>query len=103
MIYSKSMRQDDYLKLVEEQIVIKKIVDTIGMWYPYQHQHRVWEYAMALAAFRKVFPEQNELLVTSDHGCGAGFMAPILYWLGNTVRLYECWTMGDASEYMLRQ
>jgi SAM-dependent methyltransferase len=103
MILSRVMRKEDYLELVDEQRVMQFIRDSIQMWYPPQHQHRVWEYAMALKAFWTVFGTGKKDLLVTDHGCGAGFLSPMMYWLGQNVWMYECWTMGSAEEYMLEQ
>jgi SAM-dependent methyltransferase len=102
MIFSRTMRLDDYNYLTEESLLMQQIVNAIQMWYPAQHQHRRWEYALALKAFKQVFGEQKGLTVT-DHGCGAGFLSPMMYWLGQNVWMYECWTMGSAEQYMMEQ
>lgn len=102
MIFSKSMREGDYDCLVEQGTVITQIHDAIKMWYPYQHHHRLWEYALASRVLKEVFNGRSKLLV-SDHGCGAGYLGPLMLWLGHNVRLYECWTFGNESEYMLEQ
>lgn len=102
MILSRSMREADYSELVAEGQVIIDIQAVIQMWFEYQHKHRLWEYAIAQKALTTVFGDKKGLTV-SDHGCGAGFMSPILYWLGHHVRMYEPWTMGSQEDYMMEQ
>jgi SAM-dependent methyltransferase len=106
MILSRTMRESDYKELEEEGKVILEIQKAIGMWYEYQHHHRVWEYSLAQKALKAVHGDRKHLLV-SDQGCGAGYMGPILLWLGHNVLLYEHWGHGsnnlDLSEYMLEQ
>lgn len=111
MISSKSMREKDYESLKTEHAIVTELHDSIKMWYAYQHHHRVWEYSMALHALNKVFPGYHcdtgdawpLRLVVSDHGCGCGYMSPLLLWLGCNVYMYECWTWGDDSKFMMEQ
>lgn len=102
MILSKTMREEDYKELEHEGQVIKTIHASIDMWYSCQHHHRLWEYALAQKALKEVFPEKKSLLV-SDHGCGAGYLSPIMLWLGHSVLMYECWQFGNEEQYMLEQ
>jgi ubiquinone/menaquinone biosynthesis C-methylase UbiE len=96
------MKLEDYQELGPEMVLIQSVKDAIQMWNPAQHQHRHWEYALALKAFRSVFGEGQGFMV-SDHGCGAGFLSPMLSWLGQIVRMYDCWTMSNDERYMLEQ
>jgi len=102
MILSRTMREYDYDGLVEQGTLIQQVHQAIKMWYPYQHHHRLWEYSMATKALMDKFGIRRELTI-SDHGCGAGYLGPIMSWLGHRVWLYECWTWGDESKYMLEQ
>lgn len=102
MNLSRIMKNEDYKELEEEGKIILEIQSAIQMWYPQQHQHRLWEYAMAQKALKLWFGERKHLTV-SDHGCGAGYLSPILYWLGNHVLMYECWSMGDQEQYAMEQ
>lgn len=102
MILSRVMKTEDYAELEEEGKVIQEIQSSIQMWHPHQHQHRLWEYTMAQKALKLWYGERKHLTV-SDHGCGAGYLSPILYWLGNHVLMYECWTMGDQGQYAIEQ
>ena len=102
MILSRTMREEDYNGLVEQGTIINQLHQTIKMWYPYQHHHRLWEYSMAAKVMMERFGLQKDLLV-SDHGCGAGYLGPVMSWLGHRVWLYECWQWGDESKYMLEQ
>jgi 2-polyprenyl-3-methyl-5-hydroxy-6-metoxy-1,4-benzoquinol methylase len=112
MILSRTMREADYAEMVEEGKVIAEVNKAIDMWYPCQHHHRLWEYALAQKAFNTVFQGWWDLdkgtqiyksLLVSDHGCGAGYLSPIMFWLGHHVWMYECWTFGNEEEYMLEQ
>ncbi len=102
MILSRAMLEKDYEELVSEGQIIQDVNKGIEMWNPAQHQHRLWEYAMAQKALKEVYGDRTGLLV-SDHGCGAGYLSPILYWLGHNVVLYEPWAMGNEEQYMLEQ
>lgn len=102
MILSRTMREADYDNLKDEGGVIKQIHDTIQMWYSAQHKHRLWEYALAQKVLTTAFGDRKGLTV-SDHGCGAGYLSPILYWLGHHVLMYECWTFGNEEAFALEQ
>lgn len=102
MILSKTMQLSDYEELKDEGQVIMDVQKAIQMWYPCQHQHRLWEYALAQKVMKTVFEDQKGLLI-SDHGCGAGYLSPIMFWLGNYVWMYECWQFGNEEQYMLEQ
>lgn len=106
MLLSKVMAEKDYDELQAEGLVIKQVHDSIHMWYEYQHRHRLWEYSLAQKALKAVYGGQKNLMV-ADHGCGAGYLSPILFWLGHTVRMYEPWAHGSAdmnlTEFMLEQ
>lgn len=102
MILSRTMREKDYDELKEEGTVVTQVNKEIGMWYPYQHHHRLWEYTLAQKALKTVFGDVKGLTI-SDHGCGAGYLSPVMYWLGHHVLMYECWTFGNEEAYMLEQ
>lgn len=102
MILTRTMVEKDYENLKEEGAEIIKLQGLIQMWYPAQHTHRLWEYALALRALKEVHGNKPRLLC-SDHGCGAGFMSPLLYWKGHKVLMYEPWSMGNEETYMLQQ
>jgi 2-polyprenyl-3-methyl-5-hydroxy-6-metoxy-1,4-benzoquinol methylase len=102
MILSKVMAEKDYDALESEGRVINTLHDAIQMWYPYQHRHRLWEYALAQKALKTVYGDKKNLVV-SDHGCGCGYLSPIMYWLGHTVYMYECWSFGDTPDFMMEQ
>lgn len=104
MILSRTMREVDYKDLEAEGLVVKEIHDTIEMWNAELHPHRMWEYTLAQKALKTVFGNRQGLIV-SDHGCGAGYMSPILYWFGHHVRMYECWQprFGTNKEFALEQ
>lgn len=102
MILSRIMREQDYPELEEEGKVVTAVHDAIQMWNPAQHKHRLWEYTMAVKALRQVFGDQVGLEVT-DHGCGAGYLSPMLSWLGYRVTMYEVWVYGNEEPYMMEQ
>lgn len=102
MILSRTMREADYDELKDEGQVIVDVHNAIKMWNDKQHHHRLWEYALAQKALKTVFGDRKGLLVT-DHGCGAGYLSPILYWLGHHVWMYECWTFGSEEDFLLEQ
>jgi len=102
MICSRTMRESDYAHLEPEGQIIQDVHGAIQMWYTAQHKHRLWEYALAQHALKQVYGDRKGLVVT-DHGCGAGFMAPILYWLGHNVWMYECWVFGNEEQFMMEQ
>lgn len=104
MIPSRTMHLDDYKQMEAEGAFIEEVHIGIKMWYEYQHQHRLWEYALAVKVLKEHFandPRKN--LVVSDHGCGAGYLSPLLLWLGHHVLLYECWTFGSEEQFMMEQ
>lgn len=103
MILSRTMKKDDYDELKEEGKVILELHHAIQMWYECQHQHRLWEYALALKAFKEVHASNPNVLLVTDHGCGAGYLSPIMYWLGQNVWMYECWQFGNEEKFMLEQ
>lgn len=102
MICSRTMKESDYAELVDEGNTIMDIQGAIQMWNPAQHRHRLWEYALAQKALKEVYGERYGLHV-SDHGCGAGYLSPILFWLGHHVYMYECWAMGNEETFALEQ
>lgn len=111
MIFSRTMRESDYPELASEGALIQEVHSAIKMWNDKQHKHRLWEYALALKALETVFPKYcrdadspwQVRLVTSDHGCVAGYMSPLLLWLGCNVQMYECWSFGSEEGFMLEQ
>lgn len=102
MILSRTMREKDYDEMSSEGQIIRDIHATIQMWNDKQHKHRLWEYALAQKVLTTVFGSKKGLLV-SDHGCGAGYLSPILYWLGHKVWMYECWVFGNEEAFALEQ
>jgi 2-polyprenyl-3-methyl-5-hydroxy-6-metoxy-1,4-benzoquinol methylase len=102
MIFSRTMKEKDYDEMVPEGQVIQDIHAAIKMWYDAQHKARLWEYALAQKVLKEVFGDKKGLTV-SDHGCGAGYMSPILYWLGHRVWMYECWTFGNEEAFAMEQ
>lgn len=102
MILSRTMKESDYPEMEAEGKVIQDVHAAIQMWNEHQHKHRLWEYALAQKALKTVFGNKKGLLI-SDHGCGAGYLSPVLYWLGHNVVMYECWTFGNEEAYMLEQ
>lgn len=102
MILSRTMRESDYDELKEEGQVIQDVHASIQMWNDKQHHHRLWEYALAQKALKMAFPEEKQLTV-SDHGCGCGYLGPLMLWLGHNVLLYECWTFGNEESFMMEQ
>ena len=102
MILSRTMRQEDYEHLVAEGQVIIDIQSAIQMWFDAQHKARLWEYAMAQKVMKTHFGDKKGLVI-GDHGCGAGYLSPIMYWLGNHVKMYECWVFGNEEKFMMEQ
>ena len=106
MIFSRTMREGDYEQLRDEGALIREIHEAIHMWYPAQHHHRLWEYSLALKVLKYNFGEvlaTEGHLTVSDHGCGAGYLSPMMYWLGHRVKMYECWSFGNEEKYMMDQ
>jgi ubiquinone/menaquinone biosynthesis C-methylase UbiE len=104
MLLSKLIKNEDYNEMVEEGKVITDVHKAISMWHPEQHHHRLWEYALAQKALTHLFGTKKGLKV-SDHGCGTGFLSPILCWLGHNVWMYDCWggAFKNQEEYALEQ
>lgn len=102
MILSRTMREEDYKELEAEGKVIQDVHVAIQMWNEKQHKHRLWEYALAQKALKEVFGDRKRLWV-SDHGCGAGYLSPILFWLGHQVTMYEVWVFGNEEDYLFEQ
>jgi ubiquinone/menaquinone biosynthesis C-methylase UbiE len=102
MIFSKTMNENDYPEFVAEGQVLITVRETIQMWLAAQHKHRLWEYALAQKVLKEVFGDKNGLRVC-DVGCAGSFLAPILYWLGNHVVMYDIWSMGNYHDFTMEQ
>lgn len=102
MIYSRTMRNADYTEMEIEGAVIIDIQKKIQMWNGNQHPARLWEYALAQKVLTAHFGNRKNLLV-ADHGCGGGYLSPIMYWLGHRVRMYDCWMFGNEENFMMEQ
>ncbi len=96
------MHEDDYAELQEEGAVIMAVHRAIQMWNDKQHHARLYEYALAQKALKQAYGTKIGLQV-ADVGCGAGYLSPILYWLGHNVTMYEIWTFGNEEDFALEQ
>lgn len=102
MILSRTLRESDYSDLVAEGQVIKTVHDKIQIWLEAQHKHRLWEYALAQKALKEVRGDKKGLRIC-DVGCAGSFLAPVLYWLGNEVVMYDIWSMGNYHQFTMEQ
>lgn len=109
---SKTMRMEDFQLLVPELLIVDRILAMLGGGDKAQHPLRRWEYAMALRAYMIWLgidrtPETGGWggmpVKVSDHGCCTGMLAPMMFWLGNEVWMYEVWSWGNQEEMALRQ
>jgi SAM-dependent methyltransferase len=104
---SRVMRPTDYTELAPATAEIDKVLPLLGGWNTVQHQHRKWEYAMALfAANRWALQRKRKspgFFTVADFGCGIGILSPVLAWMGNKVSMYEIWTMGNEEAQAIEQ
>lgn len=108
MIYSKTMRVSDYNELGLELQMVDGVLSILGGGDPAQHVHRRWEYAMALKAFNqwrynKYGDSEKPPVVVADHGCCTGMLAPMLYYFGHDIRMYEIWAWGNQEAKAIEQ
>lgn len=99
--FSKTMRMSDFADLGGELEVVENVLAMLNGGDKAQHPLRKWEYAMALKAFRYWDKNRSTAMMArvSDHGCCTGMLAPMMYWMGHDVRMYEVWAWGDQQNF----
>jgi len=108
---SKVMRGSDFEELKQELVTVDRVLEILDGGDKAQHPLRKWEYALALKAYR-VWADQLSVITTtgdfgavkvSDVGCCTGMLAPMMYWLGCDVTMYEIWAWGNQEPMAIHQ
>lgn len=95
---SKTMRMSDFDELKPQLAEVDAVLAVLNGGDRAQHSLRRWEYAMALKAFNRWNPK-NEQRSISDHGCCTGMFGPMMVSLGHDVLSYEVWAWGHQEEF----
>jgi 2-polyprenyl-3-methyl-5-hydroxy-6-metoxy-1,4-benzoquinol methylase len=106
--FSKTMRMPDFQELEPELALVDKVLWMLNGGDKAQHPMRRWEYAMAVKAYthwtgNKYGYMSEKKSIISDHGCCTGMLAPLMFYLGNDVRMYEVWSWGNQEALALQQ
>ncbi len=98
---SRTLRPDDYSHLRDE---VARVGHAVNMFKPVcdvGHEHRYWEYSLALASLGS--REAIKGLKIVDVGCGASLLPGLLVWHGAHVTAIDCSNHAGSQTEMGRR